>query len=407
MISNISALTKSESRILRQTREKKMKFTAAFVFLCSLALASAKESKEERNNKILASESNRFHSITEIEEFENNNLLKHGNLTFVIKPDEGNVINVLGTVFDLDDATPVLDLENAHCFHNGKKEVCPEPTVIRGQNSDGDIIVAEKDADEGYLSSIVVFFADGRQAELANVGTNPSEGLFAEITMADFDPLKLDNFYGGLRHDGDGHNRALQEKARHLRKRKGGEQAVGADDARSTRNLQGGACTTFLELEVAIGYDSTFCNAFGGKSQSDSRVEAIVAAASALYEKPGMCIKLRLTDIEGYCDEDEDEWRDMIRLENSGCERNTYGSLQAFRDFWNEKRGSVQRDAAHLFSGTGFECGNDGFCTIGCASVGTWCTQFGYGVNCKFATSFCFCLWGFIFFLTFLLSNFF
>jgi hypothetical protein len=171
-----------------------MKLSVAFAFLSSLAVASAKERNlEERSNKIVASKSNRFHSLTEIEEFENKNLLKHGSLHFVIKPDEGNVINALGTFFDLDDATPVLDLENAHCFHNGKKEVCPEPTVIRGQtNSFGDSIVAEKDADEGYLSRIVVFFADGRLAELANVGTDPSHGLFAEITLEDFDPLKLD-----------------------------------------------------------------------------------------------------------------------------------------------------------------------------------------------------------------------
>jgi hypothetical protein len=101
-----------------------------------------------------------------------------------------------------------------------------------------------------------------------------------------------------------------------------------------------GACNTFLELEVAVGYDTTFCNDdFGGKSQSDSHVQSLLLRL-CMYEKPDMCIELVLTDVEGYCDADGNEWRDMILLENSGCGR-TYAYVLILTEFFSNAVTSV------------------------------------------------------------------
>jgi hypothetical protein len=52
--------------------------------------------------------------------------------------------------------------------------------------------------------------------------------------------------------------------------------------------------------------------------------------------------------------------------------------LQFFRNFWNQNRRNIPRDAAHLFRSRSF---TDPSGNIGCASIGALCGSAAYGVN--------------------------
>jgi len=330
----------------------------------------------------------------DLEDFENRNMLTHGvPLKYQVVSSEHRV-QVHNKWFDLD-AAVALDTSRTHCDHDGQEADCDESGVLRGQNEDGDIFVIHTDGD-GNIDRVLFLFEDGSEVELVNVGLDPNQGLFVEFTMADMDPQKLSQLLDGLAGDADKHaaTRKKHHKAHHhhthnhhrlLQQAKDYLSAMGPnpDSPKMRRNLQNAPCSQHDVLEVAIGYDTSFCSSLGSASQADSKVRAIVEATSALYERPGMCIKLDLTEIDGYCAANSDPYRDMIRMENSGCDGNTFGSIQAFSNYWNNNKGSVKRDTAHLFSGTGFECDNNGSCTIGCAEIEAWCSNRSYGVNCK------------------------
>lgn len=91
-----------------------------------------------------------------------------------------------------------------------------------------------------------------------------------------------------------------------------------------------------------------------------------------------MCRKLRLSHIEIWANPSQDPYKAGVNLNKSGC--SGYGLLTFFSNYWNQKKKTIQRDAAHLFSGKGLECRSNG-CVIGCASTRALCNSRAYGVN--------------------------
>ena len=90
---------------------------------------------------------------------------------------------------------------------------------------------------------------------------------------------------------------------------------------------------------------------------------------------------LSFSRLTQHCNPNTDPYKPGVDLNPSGCSNE--GLLDFFQDYWNAERGTVHRDVAELFSGTGLECDPDGSCTIGCAFVGETCDNLSrsYGVN--------------------------
>lgn len=106
-------------------------------------------------------------------------------------------------------------------------------------------------------------------------------------------------------------------------------------------------CRSFKIIDVAIAYDSSLCEKFNSdKVQADRHVQAIVGMASYFYEP--MCMKLKISNIDGYCDQSSDPYFNMVRTETI---------LERFTASWRSHRSSIKRDVAHLLTGNNFEKG--------------------------------------------------
>jgi len=138
-------------------------------------------------------------------------------------------------------------------------------------------------------------------------------------------------------------------------------------------------CTEFDVIELAIDYESSFCTYHGGPEESIEAVAGIIAATSIKYQQEGLCRKIQLSNLDGYCDPNNDPYVESISTNLSGC--SGYGLLTYFGEYFNANKANVTRDASILFSGTGLECQTNNLCVVGCANIASLCQkESGYGV---------------------------
>ena len=144
--------------------------------------------------------------------------------------------------------------------------------------------------------------------------------------------------------------------------------------ASSPTSRQGGCSSTKI-IEVAIAYDSQFCSFFGGSERANAVVQQTISETSQIYERQ-LCTKIELVHLEGYCNRNNDPYRNMFS--RSVCDQNDDRSLiKQVQQYWVSNRAHVKRDVMHLFYGV-----RDETSTIGCAFRGAMCSQtFGYGVD--------------------------
>mmetsp|Transcript_1901 Transcript_1901/g.2538 ORF Transcript_1901/g.2538 Transcript_1901/m.2538 type:complete len:557 (-) Transcript_1901:192-1862(-) len=154
-----------------------------------------------------------------------------------------------------------------------------------------------------------------------------------------------------------------------------------ADNGRANRGLQSG-CSEVDELEVAIAFDSSFCDDYNSEEEAIDRVYEIVATASSFYEKDNVCMKVTISTIDGFCGHTSaDPYKAMVDS-NTGIGCSGSGLLQDFKDYWTANRplANYPRDTAHLFYGKDVDGSSSN--TIGCAYTGVMCNfWYGYGVN--------------------------
>jgi hypothetical protein len=145
---------------------------------------------------------------------------------------------------------------------------------------------------------------------------------------------------------------------------------------RNRRLTNSNGCSEFKVIELAAVYDSTFCAQNGGHSQSKSKIESIVGKASMMYQRQGVCTKVKIKSMEGHCVSSVDPYKSAIDTGNIGC-GGANGVLQGFSYVWKNKRGNLPRSSAHLFFAK--DLGEN---TIGCAYIDVLCKKtYGYGVN--------------------------
>ena len=152
-----------------------------------------------------------------------------------------------------------------------------------------------------------------------------------------------------------------------------------ANESGEHRQLQSSSCSSFRTIELAVATDSSFCSDAGGSGAVEAVVIEIISDVSFDYEQDNLCFEVKLSHFETWCNPSADPYKPGVDLNSSGCGET--GLLQFFQNYWNSNRGSVKRDIAQLFSGTGLECFSSGGCVIGCAYVNAACTSAAYGVN--------------------------
>lgn len=147
-----------------------------------------------------------------------------------------------------------------------------------------------------------------------------------------------------------------------------------------TEEFDDSPCEDYKEIELAIAFDSTFCQEHGGERKAVSNIIHIMTLVSLRYEQNGLCTKVRLSHLEGYCGE-TDPFVEGVAIGKGGCSDDEYGLKQYFADYFMENRKRVHRNVAILITGSPLECREDGRCVVGCASKRSLCDpRRAYGV---------------------------
>ena len=127
----------------------------------------------------------------------------------------------------------------------------------------------------------------------------------------------------------------------------------------------GGGGTSLVECEIAIEADFRYFQRFGSVAGTENDVMLVVAGLDVIYERD-VDVTFELTRI-------------VVRTTSAADPYTTNDAsnlLGQFRTRWNNNFGGTRRDIAHLFTGR-----NLNGSTIGIASLGVVCSNFGYGVS--------------------------
>lgn len=154
----------------------------------------------------------------------------------------------------------------------------------------------------------------------------------------------------------------------------------------SSRGLQDEPCTTSTRvIELAIAYDSTFCAKFSTASNpeeaTNNAIQTIINDVSMKYQQIGLCTKVQISHLEGYCIPSIDPYRELLLASGASIDANNPGACNALSktaNYWFNNREYVRRDAMHLFHNFQFPSSNN---IIGCAYLRSLCRNFGFGVD--------------------------
>ena len=134
-----------------------------------------------------------------------------------------------------------------------------------------------------------------------------------------------------------------------------------------------------LFYEIAVAYDNTFCDEFGGDEEAASAMIQVLVDASNVAYTRDTCVTVSLVHIDSFCNDPNDPY-DFRPLETCPGLNNPDNCspprsvLYNFRSFWLSQRADVARDGAFLFTGYEDETG-----TAGIAFVRAACSSFGFG----------------------------
>jgi len=132
------------------------------------------------------------------------------------------------------------------------------------------------------------------------------------------------------------------------------------------------SCSEYTVIDMAIAYDSTYCQDMNGKENAESEIQTIVSKVSNAFKKNGLCMKVEISYMEGYCDVTIDPYNPIL-TRHAGMQ----STLDDFMDYWNENKTDVNRTVAHLF--TAYKMSSN---TVGLGYIGVACKKrYAYSVN--------------------------
>ena len=134
-----------------------------------------------------------------------------------------------------------------------------------------------------------------------------------------------------------------------------------------------------LFYEIAVAYDNTFCEEFGGdEAAASAMIQVLVDASNVAYTRD-TCVTLALVHIDAHCNDPSDpyDYRPFGSCPGLSPTQectNSMSILYGFREFWNTQRTAVRRDGAFLFTGY-----TDSTSTIGLAFLKSACGDYAFG----------------------------
>lgn len=303
-------------------------------------------------------------SKSSTEEFRNKHDLKKDSMIHVQKISSENSIFVNRKEYFLNDVQPFqVFTSDAQYIYEGNEEPLPQ-TSIYIQENDKESMLLSKSRD-GNIKSITIFDkTNGSSIDFKPISPTAPTYL-AKVLPEDTDTNTLSQkFTLPEVRESSKPNRNLNIDHVRTRTRNDGQQI----ECRCTR-----------EIQMAIAYDSSFCSQMRGKENAIDEVAQIISNVSQKYQQFGVCTRVTINYVEGFCQRWLDPYYSFIKSNKSGCDG--HGLLDNFQEYWEKNRNSIHRDTAHLFSGTGLECDDNGGCVVGCAYMEAMCSQEAYGVN--------------------------
>jgi len=137
-------------------------------------------------------------------------------------------------------------------------------------------------------------------------------------------------------------------------------------------------CSQYYMIQIAIAFDSTFCGQSSSRyGNAKKQIEITVAQASVRFQGQGVCAKVLVSHLEGYCKPETDPYKTFIdSTGNIGCGTNV-GILDKVEKYWFDNKGLVHRKATHFVFAKSL---NENI--IGCAKIDNLCNnRMSYGVD--------------------------
>lgn len=127
-------------------------------------------------------------------------------------------------------------------------------------------------------------------------------------------------------------------------------------------------------LEVAVSFDSLFCDLFSSSEAASAYVQSLVIQASEVFSRD-TCLSLALVHLDPNCNRRTDPFRGFSSLGSSPSRSTASRILDFFRSYGEARDPPVRRDIAMLL--TGFD---EGTSTSGIAFISAACGGSAYGV---------------------------
>ena len=277
-----------------------------------------------------------------------------------------NTLSYEGKEIALDDIQTQAQIftDRATYKHNGIPGNLPTINIYQ-KDDDGETVTVVKNLEDEVQLVTIFNKASNKTVELSRISPeNPR--TFATIKEEDYDFETLNNkFFFDSDDQNDQERKENSERQLFHR----------VDEQRQTEMA---TCRSYLVLEVAVAYESSFCRTYGGIEGADLKAASVVVETSIKYQNR-LCIKLEISHLEGYCDSKSDPYQEFVNIGLSGCGND--GLIDRVREYWNNNRSDIHRDVMHLFTGTSLEKTSEGE-VVGCAYGNTICqTQNAYGVD--------------------------
>jgi len=164
----------------------------------------------------------------------------------------------------------------------------PSHTVFQSKQKNGLIVSKSR---EGLLQRATMIDSSSGLAT-SIIPVKQGSSVFVTAHPSDIDDSLLAPFHYGNPEEYSGFSRRFLEDLG-IRSTMDSSYQV-ADNLRPSQP----SCSSFIVVEVAIAYDSSFCSFFGGSpEEATSAVQMIIAQTSLKYKR--ICVKVVLSHVEG------------------------------------------------------------------------------------------------------------
>lgn len=247
-----------------------------------------------------------------------------------------NTIKAFDLEYSLDSLQPSsIFKQNATYLFNGQYTHLPSSSVYE-KDYDDEIILASYNNKQEIHSVIVQDRVRRQTAELKTVGDNK---------LATIDNNEhANNVSPGLRNM---FKTTISTISSVIRSRIN-DPTQATNDAQAMNETVTHHCTEYDVIDIAIAYDTSYCNTVGGRENAEVEIASVVSLVSKMYQQNGLCMKVEISYLEGYCEIENDPYSGLMsqNLDSSSL-------LFEFRKYWNQNRQDVHRTVAHLFTATG------------------------------------------------------